>query len=160
MERFSADPTARRDLSYDSDLTGEISLPVLTMHAIGDPSVVVEHEAAYRATVRYAGRSGYLVQTFTTEAEHGELSNAEYANSISALDTWVRTGRRPTPQSIAKSCAAFDRSYHSGCFYDASFSPAPYASKIRPRDGNVRWPAMTAAQERAWSRIDGVGIAP
>ena len=31
-ERFTADPTAVRDLSYDSDLTGKVSIPVLTMH--------------------------------------------------------------------------------------------------------------------------------
>jgi hypothetical protein len=160
VQRFSADRTARRDLSYDSDLTGEISIPVLTMHAIGDPNVFVEHEAAYRDTVKNAGRQRYLTQTFTTESEHGELSNAEYANSIAALDGWVRSGRKPTPSSIARSCAAFSRTYDSGCFYDAGFGPAPYASRIRPREGNLAWPAMTAAQERGWSRIDGVGIAP
>jgi hypothetical protein len=160
VQRFSADPSARRDLSYDGDLTGQISLPVLTMHAIGDPSVFVEHEAAYRATVRNAGRDKFLVQTFTTESEHGGLSNAEYANSIAALNTWVTSGRKPTPGSIARSCTAFDSTYDSGCFYDPGFTPPPYGSKIRLRPDEVRWPAMTAAQERRWSRIGGVGIAP
>ncbi|MEU8363187.1 hypothetical protein AB0C27_44950 [Nonomuraea sp. NPDC048882] len=116
VARFSPDPAARRDLSYDSDLTGRVNLPVLTLHAIHDPQVFVEHEAAYRATLRAAGRGGRLVQTFTTESEHGKLSDSEYAASITELDRWAHTGRS--------------------------------------------WPAMTAAQERAWSRIDGVGIAP
>ena len=49
-------PTARRDLSYDSDLTGKMSLPVLTLHAIDDPTAFVEHEAAYGATLQGAGR--------------------------------------------------------------------------------------------------------
>jgi alpha-beta hydrolase superfamily lysophospholipase len=160
VARFSADPTARRDLSYDSDLTGRISLPVLTLHAIDDPSVFVEHEAAYRATVEGAGRNRYLVQTFTRESTHGELSDSEYANSLAALDTWVRTGRKPTPRSIARSCGTFDGTYGSGCFYDPEFRPSPFATRIRPRAGGTTWPAMTAAQERAWSRIDGVGIAP
>ncbi|MFJ8149708.1 hypothetical protein ACIQ6R_32405 [Streptomyces sp. NPDC096048] len=160
VERFSADPSARRDLSYDSDLTGRVSLPVLTLHAIDDPTAFVEHEAAYRATVQGAGRGGNLVQTFTNEAEHSSLSDSEYANSISALDTWARSGRKPTPRSIAASCGAFDATYGSGCFYDPGFRPAPYASRVRPRPGGLGWPAMTAAQERAWSRIDGVGIAP
>ncbi|KUL64974.1 alpha/beta hydrolase family protein [Streptomyces antimycoticus] len=160
VERFSADPAARRDLSYDSDLTGRVSLPVLTLHAIDDPTAFVEHEAAYRATLRGAGRGGNLVQTFTKETEHSALSDSEYANSISALDTWVRSGRKPTPSSIAASCGAFDEIYGSGCFYDSAFHPSPYASRVRPRPGGLGWPAMTAAQERAWSRIDGVGIAP
>ncbi|MEV4053481.1 DUF6351 family protein [Amycolatopsis sp. NPDC049688] len=160
VDRFSPDPTAVRDLSYDSDLTGQVSLPVLTLHAIDDPSVFVEHEAAYRATLAGAGRDGHLVQTFTRESEHDELSVAEYASSIAALDNWVRTGRKPTPQSIAHACTAFDSTYHGGCFYEPGYRPAPYGTRIRPRPGDVHWPAMTAAQERSWSRIDGVGIAP
>jgi hypothetical protein len=160
VERFAADPTAVRDLSYDSDLTGEVAIPVLTLHAIDDPTAFVEHEAAYRATLRGAGRDEHLVQTFTREDEHSELSDAEYANSLAALDTWVRTGVKPTPRSVAASCAWFDRVYGTGCFYDPEFRPSAYASRVEPRPGGLRWPAMTAAQERAWSRIEGVGIAP
>ncbi|MEU8401645.1 DUF6351 family protein [Nonomuraea sp. NPDC048892] len=160
VARFSPDPAARRDLSYDSDLTGRVSIPVLSLHAINDPQVFVEHEAAYRATLRAAGRDGRLVQTFTTESEHGELSDSEYAASIAALDGWARTGRKPAPDVIARSCDSFERTYDSGCFYDVTFRPAAFATKVRPRPGGLRWPAMTAAQERAWSRIDGVGIAP
>ncbi|MCM1940568.1 DUF6351 family protein [Streptomyces sp. G3] len=160
VERFSADPTARRDLSWDSDLTGKVSLPVLTLHAIDDPTAFVEHEAAYRATLRGAGREGNLVQTFTREHEHSSLSDSEYANSMAALDTWVRTGHRPSPRSIAASCGTFDATYGEGCFYDPGFHPSLYASRVRPRPGGLAWPAMTAAQERAWSRIEGVGIAP
>ncbi|MFE1072125.1 DUF6351 family protein [Streptomyces sp. NPDC058783] len=160
VERFSADPTARRDLSWDSDLTGKVSLPVLTLHAIDDPTAFVEHEAAYRATLRGAGREGNLVQTFTREHEHSSLSDSEYANSMAALDTWVRTGHRPSPRSIAASCGTFDATYGEGCFYDPGFHPSPYASRVRPRPGGLAWPAMTAAQERAWSRIEDVGIAP
>ncbi|MFE0809670.1 hypothetical protein ACFW34_19605 [Streptomyces sp. NPDC058848] len=156
VARFSADPTARRDLSYDSDLTGKVSLPVLTLHAINDPTAFVEHEAAYRATLR----GGNLVQTFTDEHEHSSLSDAEYANSLAALDDWARSGRKPTPRSVAASCAAFDAVYGGGCHYEPGYHPASYASRVRPRPGGLDWPAMTAAQERAWSRIDGVGIAP
>ncbi|MET8027651.1 hypothetical protein [Streptomyces avermitilis] len=160
VERFAADPTAVRDLSYDSDLTGKASIPILTMHAIDDPTAFVEHEAAYRATLEGAHRGRYLVQTFTRESEHSELSNSEYANSITTLDRWVRTGRKPTPQTIAASCPAFDHTYGTGCFYAPDFHPAPYASRVNPRPGGLNWPAMTAAQEKSWSRIDGVGIAP
>lgn len=160
VARFSADPTARRDLSYDSDLTGRIGLPVLTLHAIGDSQVFVEHEAAYGAAVRGAGRQRHLVQSFTRESDHSALSASEYANALAALDRWARTGRKPTPASLARSCEAFDRTYGTGCFHDPGFRPEPFAAKVRPRPGGAHWPAMSAAQERAWSRIGGVGIAP
>ncbi|MCW8096041.1 hypothetical protein [Streptomyces tauricus] len=160
VERFSADPTAVRDLSYDSDLTGKVDIPVLTLHAIDDPTAFVEHESAYRDSLRGAGRERNLVQTFSRESEHSGLSDSEYANSISALDSWVRTGRKPTPRSVAASCPAFDADHGTGCFYDPGFRPGSYASKVNARPGGLRWPAMTSGQEKAWSRIDGVGIAP
>lgn len=160
VERFSADPTAVRDLSYDSDLTGKVDIPVLTMHAIDDPTAFVEHEAAYRATLQGAHRDRYLVQTFTDEHEHSQLSDSEYANSIFALDRWVRTGRKPTPASLASSCASFDRVYGTGCFYKPDFRPASYASRVLARPNGRGWPAMSSAQEKIWSHVPGVGIAP
>ncbi|GGW47086.1 alpha/beta hydrolase family protein [Streptomyces griseoloalbus] len=160
VERFTADPTAVRDLSYDSDLTGKVKIPVLTLHAIDDPTAFIEHEAAYRDTLTGAHRDAHLVQTFTHEHEHSALSDSEYANSIASLDRWVRTGDKPTPRSIAASCATFDRTYATGCFYDPAYRPSSYASRVRPRPGGTTWPAMTAAQEKSWSRVEGVGIAP
>ncbi|WP_373299196.1 hypothetical protein [Streptomyces phaeofaciens] len=160
VQRFSADPTAVRDLSYDSDPTGKVSLPVLTLHAIDDPTAFVEHEAAYRASLRGAKRDEHLVQTFTDEHEHSGLSTAEYANSLAALDRWVRGGKKPTPASIAASCPAFDATYGTGCFYEPAFVPGPYASRVESRPGGLAWPALTAKQEREWSRVPGVGIAP
>ncbi|MGW6919935.1 hypothetical protein ACWGA9_01385 [Streptomyces sp. NPDC054950] len=159
VERFSADPTAVRDLSYDSNLTGKVDIPVLTLHAIDDPTAFVQHEAAYRATLQGAHRAGHLVQTFTEESEHSALSDSEYAGSVFALDRWVRSGKKPTPRSIAASCARFDPAYGTGCRYAPDFHPSSYASRVNARPGGLGWPAMTAAQEKSWSLIDGVGIA-
>ncbi|MFE4454195.1 hypothetical protein [Streptomyces sp. NPDC056796] len=160
VERFSADPSARRDLSYDSDVTGSVSIPVLTLHAIDDPTAFVEHESAYLDSLRGAHRERHLVQTFTQESEHSGLSGAEYASAVSALSGWVRTGRRPTPASVASACPAFDAEYGTGCFFRPDHRPASYASRVNPREGAERWPAMTRTQELRWSRLGNVGIAP
>ncbi|MGH3739701.1 MAG: alpha/beta hydrolase family protein, partial [Micromonosporaceae bacterium] len=160
VERFAADPSAVRDLSYDSDLTGAVSIPVLTLHAIEDPTVFVEHESAYRATRAGAGTGDGLVQLFTRENEHSVLSQSEYASAITALAGWVETGRKPTPASVSASCPEFDQVYGTGCFFDPGYVPGSYESRVYPRSGARHWPAMTAAQAEAWSHIDGVGIAP
>ncbi|MEU6345177.1 hypothetical protein ABZ883_29990 [Streptomyces sp. NPDC046977] len=166
VERFAADPSAKRDLSFDSDITGAVSLPVLTMHAIDDPTAFVEHEAAYRASLEGAARSRgdrgrvRLVQTFTRESEHSELSSAEYAAALDALAGWVRTGRTPTPASVAASCPAYDAGYGTGCFFAPDWFPRPYATRVYPRPGGTHWPALSAARERVLSRLPGVGIAP
>lgn len=160
VERYSANRSARRDLSYDSDITGAVSIPVLTLHAIEDPTVFIEHDAAYLASLEGAKTAKHLVQTFTTETEHSELSKAEYASSITALSKWVSTGNKPTPRSIAASCPVFDATYGTGCYYDTDYVPADYASRVYPRPGGERWPALSAAQEAEWSEIEGIGIAP
>ncbi|MBF8186384.1 hypothetical protein ITP53_11615 [Nonomuraea sp. K274] len=160
VERFSADRSAVRDLSFDSDVTGAVSIPVLTVHAIDDPTAFVEQEAAYRGSLEGARADKYLVQTFTRESEHSGLSIAEYANAVSALSAWVRTGAKPTAASVAASCPAFAAAYGTGCFHDPGFVPADYASRVYPRPGASHWPVLTAAQERALARRGGVGIAP
>ena len=158
VERFSARPSARRDLTWDSDLTGAVSVPTVTLHATDDPTAFVEHEAAYRATRVGAGTADDLVQVFTRESEHSVLSTSGYAAAMDALATWVDTGDRPTPADVAASCPAFDATYGTGCFVDPSFTPAPYAERVEPRPGGHRWPTMSAAKERAWARIPGIGI--
>lgn len=160
VERFSADRSAVRDLSFDSDLTGDIRLPVLTMHAIDDPTAFVEHESAYRESVAGAGNSKRLVQTFTREHEHSALSDSEYATVIRALDRWVGTGTRPSPDSIARACPERDAVYGAGCLFDPAFTPSSYASRVNARPGGRHWPALSARQYAAWARWGGVGIAP
>jgi hypothetical protein len=49
----------------DGDSTGELPVPVVTIHSINDPEVVVEQESAYRDVVRAAGSGDRLVQAFT-----------------------------------------------------------------------------------------------
>ncbi|WP_103502739.1 MULTISPECIES: DUF6351 family protein [unclassified Streptomyces] len=159
VQRFVPDWSARRDLSWDSDLTGKVSVPVLTMHAIDDATAFVEHESAYRATLRGAGRERHLLQTFTRESEHSGLSDSGYATALDSLESWVRTGQKPTAASVAAACPEFDRSYGAGCFFDAEFRPDAYHDRVNARPGGRYWPAMSALEESLWSRLGGVGIA-
>lgn len=160
VERFAADPSARRDLTWDSDLTGAVEVPTVTLHAIDDPTVFIEHESAYRETREGAGTADDLVQVFTRESEHSSLSNSGYAAAIDALDTWVDTSEKPTPAGVSTACAGFDATYGTGCFVDPAYEPASYDSRVEARPGGHRWPTMSAAQERARSRIPGIGIEP
>jgi hypothetical protein len=160
VRRFSADPSARRDLSFDSDPTGLVTVPVLTLHAIGDPTAFVEHESAYRASLRGSFSGHRLVQTFTTETEHSALSDAGYATAMSALDGWAGSGRKPSAASIAEACPRFDAVYATGCFFDPDHRPADYSAKVHARPGGLRWPALSPVEELVLRHRPGVGIAP
>lgn len=158
VARYDADRAARRDLSFDSDLTGEISIPVLTMHAIDDPTAFVEHESAYRASVTNAGNADHLVQAFTREREHSTLSASGYATAVNALQGWITAGERPSPRTLADACPSYDETYGQGCFFDPSFRPDSYFSRVSPRPGHTRWPAITQRQFEAWQAVGGIGI--
>lgn len=117
VERFTADRDAVAQLAYDSDLSGLIVLPTLTVHALHDPVVNFEAEAQYAATVAHAGRSHLLVQTATEEDQHSKLSDSEYVALLEALDRWVETGEAPTPAAIAAQCPAKLPRYGQGCHF-------------------------------------------
>lgn len=106
VERFAADPDAVARLAYDSDLSGLIVLPTVTMHALHDPTVSHDVEAAYAATVAAAGRSHLLVQVATDENQHSTLTDAGYLTSLAALEHWIDTGLKPDPARFQADCLA------------------------------------------------------
>lgn len=123
VERFAADPTAVAALAYDADLSGQIVVPTVTIHARYDPTVFVEQSAMYAQTVAEAGRSDLLVQTFTTETEHSRLSPPQYVALLKALEAWIDTGARPTPESIAAECQTQAVRLNAPCAFDPVFRP-------------------------------------
>jgi pimeloyl-ACP methyl ester carboxylesterase len=131
--RFQSDPQAVADLALDSDPTGEVSVPVLTMHAIDDPVVPVEVESIYREVLEKAGAADHLVQTFTDEHVHPKLSTPEYAALLVALHEWIETGRKPSPQSISDACSGFSAVYGELCLFVSAYQPKSFWSRVYPR---------------------------
>ena len=134
VPRFRAEPQAVAELGYDSDLTGQITIPIVTIHAIDDPTAFVEHEARYRDAVERAGNARLLVQTFTREAEHSKLNTPQYAAALRALREWIERGSKPTAATIAASCEVLRKTYGEQCLFDSAFQPPAYASRVYPRD--------------------------
>lgn len=104
VERFSADADAVARLAYDSDLSGLIVLPTLTLHALHDPTVSYRSEAIYAAIVRTAGRSHLLAQAATDEDQHSKLADGGYLTALAALERWIDDGARPDPAGFQALC--------------------------------------------------------
>ena len=104
VERFAADPEAVAMLAHDADLSGAISAPTLTVHALHDPTVFHSGEAVYAATVARAGRSDLLVQVTTDESDHSRLEDATYLTPLIALENWIATGERPAAEAFPSMC--------------------------------------------------------
>jgi hypothetical protein len=139
--RFAADPAALAALKADGEPTGVLPVPVVSIHSINDPQVVVEVQAAYRAAAERAGSGDRLVQAFTDENEHTGQSAPEIAAALDALMQWIDRGAKPSAQSIATACSTFRASYDGPCRYHPDYTPKPYASRFYPRE-----PAVAGAQ--------------
>lgn len=133
VARFDADAEAVAMLAADSDMTGQIEVPVVTMHAIDDPTAMVEYEADYRDVVARAGKQDKLVQTFTTEREHSKLADPEYAALFDALMRWIDSGKPADRQQIAQRCQEFAKRFDGGCHFDTGFEPQALFSRVAPR---------------------------
>ena len=97
---ISAAPAQRNFLARNADYTGKIKNPVLTMHTIIDEVVPVSNESAYAATNAAAGKQDLLFQTYTSGAGHCKFTGTQIITAIFAMDSWVRTGVRPTAASF------------------------------------------------------------
>jgi hypothetical protein len=93
---IEAKQSARNYVRNNTDFNGKIRNPILTMHTIIDPLLVVANESAYAELNASAGREELLFQTFTTGVGHCNLTGPQVLTAIGAIDLWVRTGVRPT----------------------------------------------------------------
>lgn len=133
VPRFAATAEGVRALAEDSDLSGKLSVPTLTMHAIGDPTVFVEAETVFRDAVAAAGADALLAQSFTDEHEHSKLATPQYAALLRAMMDWVEQGRRPTPATLAARCEQARAAHGEACHFVPSYVPGPFSARTYPR---------------------------
>ena len=90
--RYRADPEGVRRFGADTDPNGRIGVPVLSVHGINDPTVFVEVDSVFQATMQRAGTAEHLVQTFTDDNQHSYLSDPVYATLVEAFVAvgWAR----------------------------------------------------------------------
>jgi len=131
--RYRADPAALAQFAADADFTGRIGVPVLTVHAIGDPTAFVELEHRFRQVMEAGGSAEHLVQTFSDHKEHSYLSDPTYPALLAALLQWVEGGDKPTPAGIAERCKTFEAVHGPGCRFTPDYVVAPLASRVADR---------------------------
>jgi pimeloyl-ACP methyl ester carboxylesterase len=138
--RVKADPKAVAYLDRFITFDGNLSIPVLTMHTIGDGLVVPQEETAYSDVVRAAGKQDLLRQVFVRRAGHCVFSDAETITVIEAMIARLESGSwggpALSPGSLNAVAQALGEAYNRvGGFLIAppafeNFTPGPYP---RPR---------------------------
>ena len=132
---IKADPAAAQYLERNISFDGQLQVPVLSVHTVGDGLVIPANEAAYAAVVSAADSAGMLRQIFVNRAGHCAFTPAETIAAFQALlkriDTgsWDDTSLQPDPLNSAAADLRPGASTIFGFQFDPSFityQPAQY----------------------------------
>jgi len=113
---IEAKQSARNYVRNNTDFNGKIKNPILSVHTVIDPLLVVANESAYAELNASAGREELLFQTFIPGGiGHCAFTGPQVLTSIGAIDLWVRTGVRPTAAQFPPALG-----------FNSSFVPPPF----------------------------------
>jgi hypothetical protein len=106
--RISADPAAVRYMQTNATPTGEIPVPVLTLHESGDTAPTVTQARTYEDRVRSNGNNNLLRQAFVDRPGHCDYTGAEIAAALTTVQQRLDTGtwsNAATPEALNKLAA-------------------------------------------------------
>ncbi|HWT82086.1 MAG TPA: hypothetical protein VN648_25150, partial [Candidatus Methylomirabilis sp.] len=112
---IAARRSARNLLGHYATPSGDLRRPVVMMHGIFDPLVVVSNEAAYSALVDAVGNGDKLVQTYVNTPGHIPFSADQLLAALAAMEHWLDTGVRPDASFFPESMG-----------FNNSFVPPPW----------------------------------
>lgn len=115
--RVEADPQARspNGLAQVPVVAGDPSIPVLSLHNLGDLFVPVLNEVEYARRVEANGKSDWLVQRAIRGVGHCDFTATEFASAFLDLKSWVETGVKPAGDDFLDPSAVAAPSF--GCSF-------------------------------------------
>jgi hypothetical protein len=83
-----------------NEITGELEVPLLTMHSTGDGQVPIDQARIVRRRVDDAGKGDLLVQRVIRDPGHCGFTTTEWAAAFDALVEWVEHDERPEGNDV------------------------------------------------------------
>jgi pimeloyl-ACP methyl ester carboxylesterase len=123
VQRVTADPQARRrnGLANVTPTTGDLRIPMLTLHTLGDLFVPFHMQIEYAKRVQANGGSHLLVQRATRDYGHCTFTPTELVQTFSALVGWVEGGVKPAGDDVTNPAAVAHPNF--GCTYTDKAAP-------------------------------------
>ncbi len=95
------------------EITGRISIPVLSVHTLGDLFVPFKMQQIYAQEAAHFRRDHLLVQRATRAVGHCEFSPQELVQTFDDLVLWVNDGIKPAGDDVLDAATVADPAY--GC---------------------------------------------
>ena len=93
--RFTITPQAAQWTDQNYEPSGNLAIPVLTLHTSRDPVAPIFNETILAAKVASAGSSANLLQRTVSRYGHCTFAPSEIVTALSDLAGWVQTGIKP-----------------------------------------------------------------
>jgi pimeloyl-ACP methyl ester carboxylesterase len=123
--RFSADPNANPpefiELELIPTLTGNLHVPTVSLHTLGDLFVPFSMQQIYAQRARQWKRDHMLVNRAIRAAQHCEFSLTEQERAFADMVRWVDEGVKPAGDRILDRQAVEDESF--GCQFTTPVRP-------------------------------------
>lgn len=129
--RIAPDPQGRHPngLANVPSISGNIHIPVLTLHTIGDLFVPFVMQQIYAERVASQGKSDLLVQRVIRDVGHCSFTIAEQETAFADLVKWVKTGVKPAGDDVLTPTVVAHPKY--GCQFTLvrrpPYDPLPWA---------------------------------
>jgi pimeloyl-ACP methyl ester carboxylesterase len=98
--RFKADPERAKAFIDGNEVTGDLQMPMITLHTTGDWQVPIDQEQILRRKVDAAGKGDQLVQRIVQDAGHCHFTESEWERSFEDLVNWVEKGIKPDGDNV------------------------------------------------------------
>jgi hypothetical protein len=92
-------PVALQDRVFE-ELTGRITVPVISLHTTGDAFVPFALEQGYRRLTLAAGTSDLLVQRAIRRPAHCQFETTELTRAFDDLVAWIERGQKPDGDDV------------------------------------------------------------
>jgi hypothetical protein len=138
VQRVTADPQARRrnGLANVTPTPGDLKIPMLTLHTLGDLFVPFHMQQEYARRVAAKGASHLLVQRATRDFGHCTFTPTELVTTFVDLVSWVEGGVKPAGDNVLDPSAVANPSF--GCTYTDKTAPrlwdTPGLGFLKPAD--------------------------
>jgi hypothetical protein len=108
-------------ITVSPPITGDIPVPVISLHTIGELFVPFHMEQIYARNAAAHGKSDLLVQRAIRDMLHCGFTVDEESQAFDDLANWVANGVKPVGDDILNPAAVADPTF--GCQFTAGFSP-------------------------------------
>ncbi|WP_225984483.1 alpha/beta hydrolase family protein [Noviherbaspirillum aerium] len=123
-----ANPLRADGLRWVPKVNGQFSVPVVTIHGLGDLFVPFSMQQIYKRRAQTNGSDQWLVQRAIRAPGHCDFTNAEQVEAFQAMVNWEQTGVKPAGDDVLTPAVVANPAY--GCTFTRNAAGADDSTAI------------------------------